>query len=185
MMGAQGGFMSDYAVLTAVGGDQPGLVDGISRFLLDCGCNLEDSRMAILGGEFAMIILVSGPEAGIRRVLDEAPAAGEPLGLTVTGRPARRPGEQAGPPAAPYVVRAYAMDHPGIVQRVTHLLAERGVNIRSLDTELTHAPHTGQPLFSLEARVDVPSGVSARSLRRDLEALGDEENVDLTLGAEG
>ena len=40
--------MTQYAVLTAVGSDQPGLVDAISRFILDHRCNIEDSRMAVL-----------------------------------------------------------------------------------------------------------------------------------------
>ena len=49
--------MTQYAVLTAVGPDKPGLVDAISTFILDHQCNMEDSRMGVLGGEFAMLIL--------------------------------------------------------------------------------------------------------------------------------
>ncbi len=51
-----------YLVLTAVGPDRPGLVSEISSMVLSAGANLEDSRMAILGGEFALLVLVSGDE---------------------------------------------------------------------------------------------------------------------------
>ncbi len=47
-----------YLVLTAVGPDRPGLVSEISSLVLAAGANLEDSRMAILGGEFALLVLV-------------------------------------------------------------------------------------------------------------------------------
>lgn len=174
--------MSAYAVLTAVGDDRPGLVDAISRFILDRGCNIEDSRMAVLGGEFAMIILVSGEEEAVARVIDGASAAGEGVGLAVSGRATRRPEREASAAGAPYAVRAYAMDHPGIVQHITHALADRKVNIRSLDTGVGHAPHTGQPLFSMTATVDVPRDVNIAELRRALEAIGEDENVDVSIG---
>ena len=52
--------MLAYIVLTAIGPDRPGLVDEISSFLAARKINIEDSRMAVLGGEFAIIMLASG-----------------------------------------------------------------------------------------------------------------------------
>jgi glycine cleavage system transcriptional repressor len=69
--------MAQYAILTAVGKDRPGLVDVVSRFILQCGGNIEDSRMAILGGEFAMVILVGGPPEAVQKVLGESDAGAE------------------------------------------------------------------------------------------------------------
>jgi glycine cleavage system transcriptional repressor len=173
--------MSEYAVLTAIGADRPGLVDAISGFILDRGCNIEDSRMAILGGEFAMILLLSGGADAVGRVRDGAHAAGERVGLTVHARSTRL--AQAGPAAGalPYELSAYSMDHPGIVQKVAHYLAERKINIRALDTSVKAAPHSGQPLFTLEALLDIPTGTSVAEIRRGLAAIGAEENIDLEL----
>jgi glycine cleavage system transcriptional repressor len=50
-------------VISAVGKDRPGIVAGVSKVLFEAGCNLEDSSMTILEGEFAMILVVSLPEA--------------------------------------------------------------------------------------------------------------------------
>src|SRR3954467_5650695 len=55
-----------YLVLTAVGADRPGLVSEISSLVLAAGANLEDSRMAIPHGEFALLLLVSGDEPAMR-----------------------------------------------------------------------------------------------------------------------
>ena len=57
--------MSAYLVISAIGQDRPGIVDEVSAFILSHQCNVEDSRMAVLGGDFALIMLVSGPETGV------------------------------------------------------------------------------------------------------------------------
>jgi len=174
--------MLERALITAVGEDKPGLVAALSGFVAKCGCNIEDSRMAILGSEFAMHILVAGEPAGVDQVLRGAEAVGQSVGLSITVRKTQAP-RQAG--AVPYELTAYSMDHPGIVQRVTELLAQRKVNIRGLETRLTHAPHTGQPLFSLHARVDVPAGEKVAELRQALAEIGASENIDLELKPAG
>jgi glycine cleavage system transcriptional repressor len=177
--------MDQYAVLTAVGSDRPGLVDVISKFILDAGCNIADSRMAVLGGECAMVILVAGDAAGVASVIDGAEAAGSAAGLVVGIKPTGAPGAGASGDAIPYRVSAYSMDHPGIVQRVSHFLGARGINVRALDTQVTSAPITGQPLFSLNAVIDVPAGESVRELRRGLEEIGAEENIDIEVKPAG
>ncbi|MBI5542945.1 MAG: glycine cleavage system protein R [Deltaproteobacteria bacterium] len=171
--------MTEYAVLTAIGEDRPGLVNEISKLIHQAGCNIEDSRMAVLGGDFAMLILVAGEKAGLDKVRDAASATGQRVGLTVQMRPTHKPGMPA--KALPYDLRAYAMDHPGIVQRVAEYLAARKINIRAMDTRVTEAPHTGQPLFSLHAQVDIPAPENVAEIRRGLSAIGAEENIDLEL----
>ncbi|MCK6471093.1 MAG: ACT domain-containing protein [Planctomycetes bacterium] len=171
--------MSQHVVLTAVGPDKPGLVDGISKFILDCGCNIADSRMAVLGGEFAMLILVEGDAPAVKKVLEGSEGAGARIGLAVQARATAASGGKR--QTVPYEIEAYSMDHPGIVQRVAHFLAERHINVRALDTRVTHAPNSGQPLFSLHATVDVPAAENVMEVRRGLETIGAQENIDIEL----
>ncbi len=173
--------MDQYAVITAVGPDKPGLVDVISKFILDAGCNIEDSRMAVLGGEFAMVILVAGGGDDLSRLLDGTGAAGGDTGLTISAKRTRAPGEGAAAGVIPYEVSAYSMDHPGIVQQVAHFLGDRGINVRALDTRVTSAPITGQPLFTMNAVVDVPASESVRALRQGIEEIGAAENIDIEI----
>jgi glycine cleavage system transcriptional repressor len=137
--------------------------------------------MAILGGEFAMLILLSGDAAATARVREGASAAGTKVGLTVHARSTRGDPGSAGAGALPYRLAAYSMDHPGIVQKVAHYLAERQINIRAMETQVRAAPHSGQPLFSLEAQLDVPAAANVAEIRRGLAAIGAEENIDLDL----
>ena len=134
--------------------------------------------MAILGGEFALLLLVSGPETAAAAVEKGAAPLGERLGLRVllkrTGRGQRRE-------YLPYRISVTGFDRPGIVLRISEILARRGVNVASLESHLAYAPLSGTPMFVLEAELQVPSEVVLAELRRELSSQCDEENLDLSL----
>ena len=166
-----------YWVLTAVGPDRPGLVQQISTAIHDVGANLEDSRMAILGGEFALILLFSGPDGAAEQLRARTDRFERDLGLTVSLKETR-------PEAAPksyllFHLRVTGVDRPGIVASVSKTLAGRGVNVASLESRVQYAPLSGTPMFVLNADLQVPSEVALSALRRDIAATCDEENLDL------
>src|SRR5688572_19690161 len=83
---------SEYLVFTAVGADRPGIVAELTALLAERGANVADSRMALLGGEFALIVLVAAPPEGIPALRQDLEAAAPRLGLQLvlkeTGSPA-------------------------------------------------------------------------------------------------
>lgn len=173
--------VNDYALLTAIGPDRPGLVNEISKYILDCGCNIEDSRMAVLGSNFAMLILVNGEADRVDNLLSGASEAGAKTGLSVTAQRSQPSGQERADAGVPYEIGVYSMDHPGIVEHISRFLAERKINVRALDTRLTHAPITGLPLFSLHATIDVPSSEKIAEVRLGLETIGLQENLDIEI----
>jgi glycine cleavage system transcriptional repressor len=169
-------------LLLANGPDRPGIVERVTGALFDAGLNLEDSRMAILGGEFAMIALITGPPDALARARGALPSVGEGLGLQVELRPtARRAGAPA--PVLHYRLEAVALDHPGIVHKLTRLLSAHGVNIARLDSTRSLAPISGTPVFSVELDLEVPAAAPLAELRRQLEQAADAENIDLAFRA--
>ena len=168
-----------YLALTAVGPDRPGLVNEISSLVLAAAANLEDSRMAILGGEFALLMLVSGDQPAIDQVELRAVDLGARLGLRLMTKPTTPP--PAGRDFLAYRIRVTGVDRPGIVQRVAALLAGRGVNVAALESRLSYAPESGTPLFILEAELQVPSALALADLRRELATSCEEENWDFRL----
>ncbi len=167
-----------HLVLTAVGPDRPGLVKRISALIHEAGANLEDSRMAILGGEFALIVLVAGPEAAVVRVEREAPGLEAELGLKLLSKRTRVEGARE---FLPYSIRVSGVDRPGIVRAVSAVFERRGINVASLESKVSYAPDSGTPLFALEAELEVPSQAILSELRRATQALSDEENLDVSL----
>ena len=171
-----------YMVFTAVGPDRPGLVNRISSLIHEAGANLEDSRMAILGGEFALILLVAGPPPVLESIQKGIAALEGDLGLRCIAKETRAPalGDHL-----PYRLRVTGVDRPGIVSTVTNLLASRDVNVAALESRLTHAPLSGTALFVLEADLQVPSQLALSELRKQLSSTCEDENLDFTLEGAG
>jgi len=173
--------MKSYLVLTAVGPDCPGIVNQVSKFLFERGANLEDSRMSILGGEFALIVLVSGSTDSITKVRAEFVSLASKIGLVGTAKDTPGPQARKDKGFVPFQVRAVGLDHEGIVHQIAHALHQLGANIESLETQASSAPFTGAPMFALDMRVGVPPQMSLSELRTKLQAVCDEVNVDVTI----
>lgn len=170
-----------YVVLTAVGPDRPGLVNEMSSLVREAGANLEDSRMAVLGGEFAIILLISGGADAVGRVKQ----IGAQLETDSKMRCILKETTRVSAPMdyLPYRIRVSGADRPGIVQSIASILASRGVNVASLESRVTYAPESGTPLFVLEAKLHVPSKIVLSELRSQLAATCEEENLDFALEA--
>ena len=75
-------------------------------------------------------------------------------------------------------------DHPGILHEISQCLAERGVSVESMKTELEAAPMSGGHLFNAKGRVRIPAGLDEGQLRGSLESLAEALMVDITLDEE-
>ncbi|HXG53121.1 MAG TPA: ACT domain-containing protein [candidate division Zixibacteria bacterium] len=169
----------EHLILTAIGPDRVGLVQTISEFIDRHGCNIEDSKMAVFCGEFAVILLISGRGADLLKVANHYRELEIQTGLTLAIKTpaARKPTE----PLLPYRLTASSLDHPGIVHRISAVLSSLGVNIESMETKTYAAPVSGTPIFRLEASISVPSSTSVNVLRERFADLQREENIDIEL----
>jgi glycine cleavage system transcriptional repressor len=159
--------------ITAIGRDRPGIVAAVTKVLFEQGCNLADCAMTMLGGQFAMIMLLDAPDGLTAEQLGEALGQVESaLELSIdvhTAPPGSTP-----PPSRPYVLSVYGADHPGIVYRVTAELADRQVNITDLMSRMMG------DLYTVVLDVDLPEGLDAGELEADLRAIAQEVGLDLT-----
>ena len=168
-----------YLVLMALGPDRPGLVADVTTYLKSSGVNVEDSRMAVLGAEFAIVMLLSGSEKNIANVISGKADIEAKTGLSVTTKVTKSPEEHRRATVMPCLVTGEAIDREGIVHAVSSTLFSLGVNVVSMQTTAFNAPITGTDLFRLEARVEVPREVSIARLRQVLDTLAQNENIDL------
>jgi glycine cleavage system transcriptional repressor len=153
--------------VAALGPDSPGIIAALTEVLSAGGGNLEDASMHQLSGQFAMTLVVNVPGDA-----DEVRASLTPLGerlqLLVSVREVS-PGD-SDPAGDSYVVSVHGADRPGIVHRVTGVIAEAGGNIADLSTRLA-----GE-LYVLVAEVDLAGDPAP--LAEALTALGAELGVD-------
>jgi glycine cleavage system transcriptional repressor len=154
-------------LLTASGRDRAGLVAAVSKILFEEGCNLEDSAMTRLQGEFAILLILSGPPhtEALEKKLKEL---GKKLGLAVALKPLS-PVESRTPPTTGerVLISVHGADRPGIVHRVTHHLAKAKVNLSDLSTHRTESK--GNPSgYILYLEGETPDGVTPGFLENDL-----------------
>ena len=86
------------------------------------------------------------------------------------------------------IFRLSGADHPGIVYKVTRMLAENGLNIDDLSTNEEEAPFGGTTLFVMEGVATAPSPLpksfNEETIKEKLATLGDSLNCDITLEQE-
>lgn len=172
--------MSHFAV-SAIGADRPGIVAAVTGALVELGCNLEDTSMAVLRGHFAMMLVVSGPpglaagelEAGIGRATSH-------LDLLVVVREIAEVDHTTSVAAGEsWTVSVYGSDRPGIVHRVASVLADARVNIVDVTTRVVG--DTGEPVYAMLLDVTVPEGADAGTVQSRLRAVAAELGVECSM----
>lgn len=168
-----------YAVITAIGTDRIGIVDELSGIITDAGANIEESKMALLGGDFAAMMLVS-LDAKVYEALGAACARTETrLALKIGIKPTDA--SSALLRGRPYSLEAVSLDGQGIVHAVSSVLRKFDINIEELETRTEGAPLTGAPLFRLKASVLIGPEISIAALRHSFEELHAAQDLDIVL----
>jgi glycine cleavage system regulatory protein/folate-dependent phosphoribosylglycinamide formyltransferase PurN len=166
-------------VVTAIGADRPGIVNVLAERAQGFGANWAGSRMANLAGQFAGIVhfdVSAANAAGLVQALRDLEASG--LRVVIAQN------ESSAPPAGRRIVKLElaGLDRPGIVRELSRSLAERGVSIEDLHTEIVGGRSAGEHLFNVKALLVVPESVATEALRSALERLAGEMTLDIAFG---
>lgn len=175
--------MTRYAMLTAFGQDRPGMVAALAEGLFRLGCNIEDTCMTRLRGEFAMMVMVRlPPDLPPDRLAERLTPYSAPLGLTLLCREvppavAERAGDgEAETPQ--FILSVYGADHPGIVAQVARCVADHGGNITDMNTRVIGSKD--RPVYIMILEVHLPPDHPAEPLTEALDRLKPALGVDLT-----
>ena len=128
--------MQNYLIISAIGHDKPGIVQKISKIVLDNGCSIEDSRMMVLGGEFSVIMMTSGNWNHIAKLENAVKAAASELDLMVTLT--RTEPRELKPTLMPYAVEVVAIDNQAsCITPPTFSLDAKSISKISIPTPIT------------------------------------------------
>jgi len=167
-------------VLTASGHDRPGILEEITGTIVRHNGNVESGRFQRLGGDFAMLMFITAPA----EELETLRSALNDLHFVKFDVQTRL--SEATEPVEPTMAQTCAItvmgaDHMGIIYEVTRYLAEQGINVETMTTEVVAAPVSGSPLFKMSAVVRIPAKLAVDDLREALDYIGDEVGVDTQL----
>ncbi|MDB6062470.1 MAG: hypothetical protein JWM78_2573 [Verrucomicrobiaceae bacterium] len=170
--------MTSSMVFTFIGADKPGLVERLAQTVSQHGGNWLESRMSQLAGQFAGIVQVD-VTASKRQALREAL-----LDLTVSGLTIVVADDALAADTGNFRQLRLSIignDRPGIVREVASALSQHQINVREMDTTITSAPMTGEPLFEALAEIEVPRSFDLAELNQQLDAIADSLTVDIAL----
>ena len=170
-------------IISAVGSDRPGIVSELSGAITSHGGNIEKSRMTSLGSDFTIIMLVTVDPKWEESLVVALQAIKE-LSITTKGTEANTmiTGENCKDTAGGnYQISHSGADNEGIVKELSKYLDEKSINIIEMDTDISHAPISGSPLFNLNASVSIPGEVVERDIQSDLSQIAQELGVEIHL----
>lgn len=194
-------------IIHASGIDRVGMVSDVSGQVIRNGGNVSDSTAAKLGQYFSLMMLVDLPNdktddlrAALTAMPDLNAALFEAKETTdFIPRVAckylrfRAPVVQSMclliHPDSPAIDSGYftleGADNPGIVHTMTSALAAHGLSIDRMETDQELAPLGGTMLFRMRgicnAFEPLPKSFDLTSIKRELEALGDSLNCEVTM----
>ncbi len=147
--------MIHHLVVTAIGTDRTGIVNKVTRHISECGCNIVDSHLAILGNEFTFVMLLSGDWNAITQIEYSLPRKSHELELiTLMKR------------TSPHTMGYYPMlaeaeilihDEPGIVSQCTQFFSDQGWDIHALQSETIQQVPANLLRASFQLRLPVAS----------------------------
>lgn len=171
--------MSQLIVLSAIGTDRPGVVKDVSEVVLACGGNIEESRMASLGAEFAVLLLISGNWHTLTKLEKALEKLRVVDGLSISLKKTNTRNDQTD--CIPYGVDVVCLDQPGIVFHLSEFFSARNIEIADLTTRRYAAAHTGAPMFSVQITLSIPGKTSITNLRDAFLDLCEQLNLDAIL----
>jgi len=169
-------------VVTVVGPDRPGIVRLLSERAQRFGANWEASRLSRLAGEFAGMVHFEVPRenadalaaslqtlesSGLKLVIAKSDPSGAPAGMRSID------------------LSLVGEDRVGIVSHLTRILAEAGISIEHIHTEIVGSTAAAPKKFKVSAHLLVPDAVATDELRKRLEPVASEMKVDIALGDRG
>ena len=168
----------NHLVISALGDDRPGIVNNLAKLCENFQCNIVDSRMTVLGGKFAIIMMVSGSWDAVAKLENALPPISASLGLTtiIKQTKSRQPIQ-----SITYSVSVVALDHPGIVHEIANFFSIRKINIIDLETGTYCAPHTGTKMFNINMSVSIPADTHLATLREEFMVFCDDRNLDAVI----
>jgi len=162
-------------MLTLVGKDRRGIVSHITAALFDCGCNLGETAMARLGGNFTIMMMVNF-DGSKQALMNHIEPVAESLDLHVHIDAIDAELHQHLVPDVS--ISVYGADRAGIVALVTTALSEAGLNILDLESDVAGTEQ--HPLYIMTIEGQATEGIASLQAALDIMA---SEGIETSLTA--
>jgi glycine cleavage system transcriptional repressor len=172
--------MSKYVSLTAIGRDKPGIVSAITKVLYEEKCNVENSTMTILYGQFAMILIIKiVPNLSMKTVFSKLKKSAKLLGMALSYSQLGSYTQKKHSPVNLYIISVYGCDKTGIVYNISKCLAENNINITDVQTTLSKSK--GGNIYMMIIECSIPKNKYYEKFSKELSNLAKLLNITISL----
>lgn len=124
--------MPHHLVVTAMGQDRPAVAHALIAFISECGCNIVDSQLAIMGQEFTLSLLLSGDWNALARLESTLPEEAQQLALITLTKRTQQAQPMPDRPSATAVL--LVPDKPGLISQLTDFIRQQTWDIQALQS---------------------------------------------------
>jgi glycine cleavage system transcriptional repressor len=170
-------------IVSAVGGNRPGVVAELTKHIYLSGINIENSCMTLLAEYFTLMLHISAREdTALDSLQEKLRTMEEETEIATRILPVPYQQQDAGQGKTPcYALRIRGEDRSGIIYKTSQFLAQRGVNILRMDTRVEEDQHGESSLFRMYTLIEIPADVDEENFRNELESLSYEMQESITL----
>lgn len=166
--------------VTIVGKNRPALIVELTRTIKECQCNIVESRMSELAGEFASYLLVEGNWNHVAKFESIVEIFASRLKLKVNFRRIQET-ETPHRDLTPYGVDIVTMDRKGILYDLASFFSDHSILIHDLSSSCYEAAYTDTPMLSAHIVIKIPPELRIVSFRDEFLDFCDRLNIDAIL----
>lgn len=170
--------MSKQFVITVMSKDRPGIISDITTVIYNFGGDLADLNQSVLGGYFTMILIAEFDEQvteeGLFKGFSEI-NSDTSLEVNIKKIEVEFELEKDRLPLETFVVTAQGENRKGLVKILGDFFFSRKINVLDLVTA------RDDRFYTMIFQVDLSHIESMKTLRKELEQLGENENLELVL----
>ncbi|MCP4270665.1 MAG: glycine cleavage system protein R [Gammaproteobacteria bacterium] len=171
--------MKKYLVITVLTRDRPRIANQLTSTVTESNCNILDSRMATLGSEFTISMLISGEAESLVKFENALKFLEQELDLQTQIKYTKPTEEHHS--LLPYSIQVLSLDAPGIIKDISTFFSNQSLNIENMHSESYKAPHTAAPMLTVDMTVNIPEGIKISDIREQFLDYCDELNLDATI----
>lgn len=167
--------IQNYLIISAIGLNRPNIISELSRACFQCGCNLLNTKINLLGQDLAFTLFLSGNWGAIAKMETTLPALEQRLDITTQTRRTQEPSiiEQS----MPYTIQIVAIDRPGILNESSDFFQKLGIQMEEISSH-TYVTHPGTRMASLHFKINVPENIHLATLREKFMSYCDDKNLE-------
>jgi glycine cleavage system transcriptional repressor len=167
--------IQNYLIISAIGLNRPTIISELSRACLQCGCNLLNTKINLLGQDLAVTLFLSGNWGAIAKMETTLPNLEQRLGMSIQARRTQEPNVTG--QSMPYTIQITAIDRPGTLNDIADFFLKLGVQIEEVSCH-TYIAHPGTRMASLHFKINIPESAHLATLREEFMTYCDNKNLD-------